>query len=373
MKDRLIIVGALPCLLLALVALAWHQTAAAENASSPATANSFALLGGGAPAQIRLGSTLKRSLSISAGTGNVLTGAQSYLTFTNSILQVADYLQTGCVVTNTLTPEVVYFDALLQNEVCNSSSPCDLGRLVAPPGSISFSSGWLSSPNCTSGCTSIFPVAYIGLCATNPGNAVVHWQFSPPAPANRDSEIVDNSNTLVQNPALYTDYNMQVVTGTLVGHVTWQGRPAQPNSLQQLPITASLRLQTGGPDIEYASQNTDASGFFTISLGTLPDGTYSLRVKGPKYQAKTVSVTLSTNTNYNVEIGLQFGGDCNNDNTVNVQDFNILRAAFGTTLGDPGYDDRADFTGNTVIDIRDFDILRARYGTSGSGPIRPGP
>src|SRR4051794_35774860 len=28
----------------------------------------------------------------------------------------------------------------------------------------------------------------------------------------------------------------------LVGHVTWQGHPAQPNALQQMPITITLKL-----------------------------------------------------------------------------------------------------------------------------------
>src|SRR5207253_739986 len=94
-----------------------------------------------------------------------------------------------------------YFDAVLQNEACNDSSPCDFGRHTVPPGSIAFASGWLTGTGCTPpGCGAPgtgYLVAYIGLCATTTGNAQIHWQFSPPAPANRDSEITDNSSNLV--------------------------------------------------------------------------------------------------------------------------------------------------------------------------------
>ena len=58
----------------------------------------------------------------------------------------------------------------------------------------------------------------------------------------------------------------------LVGHVTWQGPPAQPNSLQQLPITLTLRL--GTTEVNYPAQTTDAGGFFTVSVDSL-SGTYN--------------------------------------------------------------------------------------------------
>src|SRR5207253_10354930 len=125
----------------------------------------------------------------------------------------------------------------------------------------------------------------------------------------------------------------------LVGHVTWQGRPAQPNALQQLPITLTLKSST--TEVNYPSQTTDTSGRFTVTTG-LPNGTYSYRVKDPKYLANSGSLTLAAGTN-NQEMGLMHAGDCNDDNVVTVVDFNIMKATFGRTIGEPGYDDRADF------------------------------
>ena len=65
----------------------------------------------------------------------------------------------------------------------------------------------------------------------------------------------------------------------LVGRVFWQGRPAFPNPLQQLPIT--LTLSAGSSAFEYSGLTTDANGYFTVPVGTLPNGTYNWRTKGP--------------------------------------------------------------------------------------------
>src|SRR5439155_10687652 len=51
----------------------------------------------------------------------------------------------------------------------------------------------------------------------------------------------------------------------LVGHVSWW-RGIQP---------ISLTLTMGGTQIDYLTQNTDASGFFTVSVDGLASGTYS--------------------------------------------------------------------------------------------------
>src|SRR5207244_11268299 len=40
-----------------------------------------------------------------------------------------------------------------------------------------------------------------------------------------------------------------MIPAMVVGHVNWQGRPAQPNSLQQLPV--SLTLRSGTTEVNY--------------------------------------------------------------------------------------------------------------------------
>ena len=153
----------------------------------------------------------------------------------------------------------------------------------------------------------------------------------------------------------------------LVGHVTWQGRPAQPNALNQLPIT--LTLQLSGNETHYPNLTTDTSGFFTVSVQTLPNGMYNWWVKGPRYLAANGTVNLTGALQTQQEMGQQRAGDVDNSNLVDITDFTLLRATFGKGLGDVGYDGRADFTGDNLVDITDFTLQRSNFGQA--GPPQP--
>jgi glucose/arabinose dehydrogenase len=148
----------------------------------------------------------------------------------------------------------------------------------------------------------------------------------------------------------------------LVGHVVWQGRPAQPNALQARPIT--LTLSMGGQPFTFGSV-TDASGYFTVSVTALTPGTYNWRAKGTQSLATGGTVAISGGTT-SAEMGLQLAGDANNDNCDNVFDFNIVRGSFGRGSGDPGYDPRADFNGDGRDNVTDFTLLRNNFGVCGA-------
>src|SRR5439155_24762397 len=108
-------------------------------------------------------------------------------------------------------------------------------------------------------------------------------------------------------------------------------------------------------------RTTDANGNFTENTLNFINGTYNWWAKGPKYLANAGTLTLTGTQTINLEIGVMKVGDANDDNTIGLSDFNILRNAFGTFLGNPGYDDRADFDGNQRVDISDFNLLRANF------------
>ena len=80
---------------------------------------------------------------------------------------------------------------------------------------------------------------------------------------------------------------------------------------------------------------------------------------------------LTAGVTTNVEMGLEKAGDCNNTNNVDSIDFTILRGSFGKSFGQPGYDDRADFTGDQVVNAPDFSLMRSNFGLSGAPPISP--
>jgi hypothetical protein len=139
--------------------------------------------------------------------------------------------------------------------------------------------------------------------------------------------------------------------------------------LQELPIT--LTLKSGATEANYGPVTTDASGFFTIGLGTLPVGTYDWRAKGPRFLANSGVLSLTGAPAYSLSMGLMRAGDANNDNRVTLQDFTIVRASFGLAAGDPGYDDRADFTGDQVVNVADFNLVKNNFGLSGSPSLGP--
>jgi hypothetical protein len=155
----------------------------------------------------------------------------------------------------------------------------------------------------------------------------------------------------------------------LVGHVTWQGRPAQPHARQQLPVTLTLKL--GMNEVNYPVQTTDASGFFTVSVGSLANGTYDWRVKGPKFLANSGSVILAGASRTSFEGSLLLTGDCDNNNVVSTPDFIIVRNSMARTVGEPGYDDRADLSGDGIVNGVDFALIQAHIGTGGAPPTGP--
>jgi dockerin type I repeat protein len=153
-----------------------------------------------------------------------------------------------------------------------------------------------------------------------------------------------------------------------VGHVFWQGRPPQPHALQQLPIT--LTIKSGTTEVNYPATTTDSRGVFTVTAN-LADGQYNWRVKNPKYLANGGSLTLVRGTVIQVEMGTMRAGDCNNDNLISSQDFIILKNSYGKQVGDPGYDDRANFNGDTVVNTQDFSAMRINFGQGGVPPLLP--
>src|SRR5438876_3866181 len=134
----------------------------------------------------------------------------------------------------------------------------------------------------------------------------------------------------------------------LVGHVSWEDI-GQPGSRNVQPV--SLTLSMGGTQIDYLTQNADASGFFTVSVEGLASGTYNYRAKGPTHLAKAGTVTLTGAPTTQLEIGTLTLGDANNDNVVDGIDFSILKACFGRS--DP-LCARADFNNDGIVNSTDF-------------------
>jgi hypothetical protein len=167
----------------------------------------------------------------------------------------------------------------------------------------------------------------------------------------------------------------------MIAHINCEGRPPQPHTLQQLPITLTLRSTTTQTEINYPTQQTDQYGFFTVTVpfDTLPPGIYSWRADDvasaqpphpPNYLANSGTLTLSGEPITSVDMGTMRTGDASNDNAVTTLDFNILKTTFGKAQGDLDYDPRADFNGNNSITTLDFTLLKTNFGHGGAPPIQ---
>ena len=62
----------------------------------------------------------------------------------------------------------------------------------------------------------------------------------------------------------------------------------------------------------------------------------------------------------NADFTIRLTGDVNGDGLVGCADLAIIRAAFGTVVGQPGFDPRADVNNDGIIDIRDLTYVSQR-------------
>jgi hypothetical protein len=165
------------------------------------------------------------------------------------------------------------------------------------------------------------------------------------------------------------------VTPQLRVHVLFQGI-ATPNPVRYVTdtVTTTLRLASGGPNIEFGPVGPDGSGFYTIPVGTVPNGTYIIRAKGHKNLSSGAAtcdqVTLTGAAITNIDLGTLRAGDAlitgvTNFNVVNSSDFTTLKSTFGKAYGQPGYDERADFNQTDNVDSTDFTLQKNNFGSAG--------
>ncbi len=124
-------------------------------------------------------------------------------------------------------------------------------------------------------------------------------------------------------------------------------------------------LDGGGNSCASGTTTLGAAGAYSFTVG-VPNGTYTLVMKGSHWLAGgNESIAFSggsVTSNFDL-----VNGDINNDNFVGFDDFDILSAAFGLSLGDPGYQVGADLNGDDFNGFDDFDILSAHFGEAGYG------
>src|SRR5439155_18646330 len=93
----------------------------------------------------------------------------------------------------------------------------------------------------------------------------LHWQFAPPDPITRDTEIVDVNANIISNRALFTDYIINITTPTTTPTIT----PTRTIT----PIPTITPTSAPGPGCRLSILSFDAS------MDANGCGSYSVRLR----------------------------------------------------------------------------------------------
>jgi len=145
--------------------------------------------------------------------------------------------------------------------------------------------------------------------------------------------------------------------------VPLQGHPAAPNA--RLGKTHNVRVvrTSDSAVITNTAIQVDFNARTTTLVPTA--ATYRVRVKGAHTLAETANVAVGASI-IALTLPTLREGDANNDNVVNISDFSLLAASFGTAMGGGSYNPNADFNDDGAVNITDFSLLAASFGQVGA-------
>lgn len=166
-----------------------------------------------------------------------------------------------------------------------------------------------------------------------------------------------------------TDFSdAQLVLGPTLGFsVVLQGRPLDNQTTQAFLGIAAGQATTRPTYLLSFMVNIPASGSFDgISLSGLDTGTtYTAYLKGEAQIATSSSfVVKATPTNLGA-LNL-ITGDVNEDNVIDILDYNLVKAAIGTSPSSANWNDLYDFNLDNVVNSWDLNIVLSNMGKTGA-------
>lgn len=147
------------------------------------------------------------------------------------------------------------------------------------------------------------------------------------------------------------------------GHVVLEDLAISPASVPVVieihPLGSSAVLQRFDPSV--GSLLSDGS----FSLPTHLQGTFDITVSAPGWLRRRLTAVVIGPDGVSGLSAFLHSGDANGDNSVNLQDFLLVRAAFGTSAGSPNWNPNADFNKDGSVNLVDFLIVRRNFGKMG--------
>ena len=160
----------------------------------------------------------------------------------------------------------------------------------------------------------------------------------------------------------------QLVLGPTLGFsVILQGRPLDNQTTQAFLGIAAGQPTTRPTYLLSFMVNIPASGSFDgISLSGLDTGTtYTAYLKG-KAQIATSSAFVVKATPTNLGALNLLTGDVNEDNVIDILDYNIVKKAIGTAPSSPTWNELYDFNLDNVVNSWDLNIVLSNLGKIGA-------
>jgi hypothetical protein len=187
----------------------------------------------------------------------------------------------------------------------------------------------------------------------NPTQATVNITVAANAAAGSRTFTMTNPDG--QSASISSAVNARSGSGT----VTLGGWSVSPNGV---PVTIEIK-DAGNAVVQSATVNLDASGNYSL-IPTVAPGTYTVTAKASHWLRKAAAGVTITPQGFTQSFTL-VNGDVNGDNAVTLGDFADLRAAFGSSSGDPNWNPAADLNGDGAVTLADFAILRGNFGQAG--------
>lgn len=156
-----------------------------------------------------------------------------------------------------------------------------------------------------------------------------------------------------------TDVRIEIYKGKRVnGSLSLGGRNALPAGTQVL-----IQVVQPGFSETLTKVAVDAQGEFAFNCNA-PSGPTTFYFKASTGLRKAIVLQLGRKPVTELEVQL-LNGDCNGDNYIGTDDYLILNDAFDTSLGDAGFDSRADLNGDGYVGTDDYLILNENFDLSG--------
>jgi len=223
-----------------------------------------------------------------------------------------------------------------------------------PPGNAS------TCPNTINGTTPAPPFTIpVNLGTLAEGTWLLHIQARDCAGTNelkftRDS-VSGNWSTNFQSLTINVDNTAPMVTGLALSTTT-------PSPGQMVTVTYACKdLVSNGVASGIATCGTGPQTFTVGTLNTGPlNNSFIAAGLGPQSYSVTATDVAGNSSTAKANYTVAVPGDLNGDGTVGCDDLAIVKASFGTKVGQPGFNPIADVNHDGVVNVLDLSFVANR-------------